>query len=133
VTDPLPAGTDLSISAVMAQSRVAIELPARAKIAPVPKTTLSSQHIQPGGTVTVTVEASLVTDSYALYQEDGSTDQPIGAAQTGNGATLSLGSGPLTRTTVLVLAAISTDPIRVRRRARWSVVVGPAPLPPASP
>jgi hypothetical protein len=126
-TDVMPAGTTLTIQAMMAQSRVAIDLPAQAVIAALPSVQSSATLLDHGGTAHVLVQASLATDSYALFQEEDGEDTPVGAARDGNGQTLDFASNALIRDTVLVLVATSKAPIPVRRRSRLSIAVRPDP------
>jgi len=123
----LPVGTTLTVQAMVAQSRVAIDLPAPAIIAAVPDAQLSAPLVDHGGITHVLVPASLATDSYALFTEGMPDDVPVGAARDGNGQTLDFTSAALNRDTVLVLAATSKAPIPVRRRIRISVAVRPDP------
>jgi hypothetical protein len=130
-TGAIPIGTTLAIQAMVAQSRVAIDLPAQAVIAAIPTTQLATALVDHGGTAHVLVQASLATDTYALFQEgapdDVPDDVPVGPPRDGNGQTLDFPSAALTRDTVLVLAATSKAPIPVRRRTRLSVAVRPDP------
>ncbi len=123
----IPIGATLAVQAMVAQSRVTIDLPAQAVIAAVPATQLSAPLVDHGGTAHVLVQASLATDSYALFQEGAPDDVPVGAARDGNGQTLDFASAALTRDTVLVLAATSKAPIPVKRRVRLNVAVRPDP------
>jgi hypothetical protein len=123
----IPVGTALTVQAMMAQSRLAIDLPAPAIIAAVPAPQLSAPLVDHGGTTHVLVPASLATDSYALFTEGMPDDVPVGAARDGNGQTLDFTSAGLTQDTVLVLAATSKAPIQVRRRIRINVTVRPDP------
>jgi len=126
-TDVMPAGAALIVQAMMAQSRVAIDLPAQAVIAALPSVQSSATLLDHGGIAHVLVQASLATDSYALFQEAGGEDTPVGAARDGNGQTLDFASNALIRDTVLVLTATSKTPIPVRRRSRLSIAVRPDP------
>lgn len=121
----IPVGATLTVQAMMAQSRVAIDLPAPAIIAAVPATQLSTPLVDHGGTVHVLVQASLATDNYALFTEGVPDDVPVGAARDGNGQTLDFSSAALNRDTVLVLGATSKAAIPVRRRVRINVAVRP--------
>jgi len=121
----IPVGAALTVQAMMAQSRVAIDLPAPAIIAAIPATQLSAALVDHGGTTHVLVQASLATDSYALFTEGATDDVPVGAARDGNGQTLDFTSAALMRDTVLVLAATSKAAISVRRRIRLNVAVRP--------
>jgi len=121
----IPVGATLTVQAMMAQSRVAIDLPAPAIIAAVPAAQLSAPLVDRGATTHVLVPASLATDSYALFMEGATDDVPVGAARDGNGQTLDFTSAALVRDTVLVLAATSKAAIPVRRRIRLNVAVRP--------
>ncbi len=126
-TGAIPIGATLFIQAMVAQSRIAIDLPAQAVIAAVPTMQLSAALVDHGGTVHVLVQASLGSDTYALLQEGVPDDIPIGPARDGNGQTQDFPSPALPRDTVLVLVATSKAPIPVRRRTRLSVAVRPDP------
>ena len=77
-TDAIPIGSSLTIQAMRAQSRVAIDLPKQAMIAALPPVQPSATLIDHGGSVHVLVQASLATDSYALFQEAGDEDMVVG-------------------------------------------------------
>jgi transcription elongation GreA/GreB family factor len=123
----IPVGTTLAVQAMMAQSRIAIDLAAQAVIGPAVKATLQSPLVDFGGTAHVLVAASRAADSHALFREGTPADKPEGAPRDGNGQTLDFASSALTEDTVLVLAATSKAAIHVQRRNRLSVAVGPNP------
>ena len=123
----IPVGTTLAIQAMMAQSRVAIDLAAQAVIGPAVNAALQAPLVDHGGTAHVLVNASRAGDSYALFREGAPADKPDGAPQDGNGQALDFASSPVNEDTVLVLAATSKAPIRVQRRSRLSVAVRPDP------
>jgi len=123
----IPVGTTLAVQAMMAQSRVAIDLAAQAVIGPAVNAALQAPLVDHGGTAHVLVKASRAGDSYALFREGAPADKPDGAPQDGNGQTLDFASSPLTEDTVLVLAATGKAAIQVQRRNRLSVAVRPDP------
>jgi len=126
-TGPIPVGATLAIQAMVAQSRVTVDLPSQAVIAPVPATQLPATLVDHSGVAHVLVQASLATDSYALFQEGARDHELVGKARDGNGQTLDFASAALARDTVLVLAATSKGPIPVQRCVRLSVAVRPDP------
>ncbi len=124
-TGSVAVGTSWTIAAVMAQSRVGIDLPNPAVIAPVAAAQLAANLIDRGSIAHVVVQASAATDTYALTQEP--NDVSVGAARDGNGQTLDFASTAIANDTVLVLSATSKAPIPVRRRIRFPVAVRPDP------
>ena len=126
-TGPVAVGTSWTFAAMMAQSRVGIDLPDPAVITAVAPAQLSAGLIDRGGIVHVTVPASAAADSYALWQEAAPDDVPIGTARDGNGGALDFASSAIANDSVLVLSATSKTPIPVRRRIRFPVAVRPDP------
>lgn len=120
-------GTSWTIGAMMAQSRVGIDLPNPAVIAAVPAAQLTAALIDRGSIAHVMVSASAASDSYALSQETSADDIAIGAARDGNGQALDFASAAIANDMVLVLSATSKAAIPVRRRIRFPVAVRPDP------
>lgn len=126
-TGAVAIGTSWTIGAMMAQSRVGIDLPNPLVITAVPAAQLATGLVDRGGTAHVTVPASAAGDSYALAQEAMPDDVPIGAARDGNGQTLDFASAAIANDTVLVLSVTNKAPIPVRRRIRFPVALRPDP------
>jgi len=126
-TGAVAVGTSWTIGAMMAQSRVGIDLPNPVVITAVPAAELTAGLIDRGGIAHVTVPASAAGDSYALAQEAMPDDVAIGAPRDGNGQTLDFASAAIANDTVLVLSATNKAPIPVRRRIRFAVAVRPDP------
>ncbi|BAM90274.1 hypothetical protein S58_42890 [Bradyrhizobium oligotrophicum S58] len=126
-TGAVAVGTSWTIGAMMAQSRVGIDLPNPVVITAVPAAQLTAGLVDRGGVAHVTVPASAAGDSYALAQEGVPDDVPIGAARDGNGQTLDFASAAIANDTTLVLSATNKAPIPVRRRIRFPVAVRPDP------
>ncbi|MGC2776846.1 MAG: hypothetical protein WA418_14555 [Bradyrhizobium sp.] len=126
-TGAVAVGTSWTIAAMVAQSRVGIDLPTPVVIAAIQPAQLISGLIDRGGIAHVTVQASAASDTYALAQEAVPDDVAIGAARDGNGQTLDFASAAIANDTVLVLSATSKAPVPVRRRIRFPVAVRPDP------
>ncbi|GLH76291.1 hypothetical protein SSBR45G_11990 [Bradyrhizobium sp. SSBR45G] len=126
-TGAAAVGSSWTVGAMVAQSRVGIDLPNPVVIAAVPAAQLTAGLIDRGGIAHVAVPASAATDSYALFQEAMPNDVAIGAARDGNGQALDFASAAIANDTVLVLSATSKAPIPVRRRMRFTVAVRPDP------
>ena len=125
-TGSVAVGTSWTIAAMMAQSRVGIDLPNPAVVTAVAPAQLSEGLIGRGGIAHVTVQVSAPADSYALWQEATPDDTPIGSTRDG-GQALDFASPAIANDTVLVLSATSKAPIPVRRRIRFPVAVRPDP------
>ncbi|MGJ5179588.1 hypothetical protein ACQR16_14950 [Bradyrhizobium oligotrophicum] len=126
-TAAVAVGTSLAIGAMMAQSRVGIDLPNPVVIAAVPAAQVNAGLVDRGSVAHVVVPTSAATDSYALFQEAAPDDVAIGAPRDGNGQALDFASAAIANDTVLVLAVTSKAPIPVRRRLRFTVAVRPDP------
>lgn len=126
-TGSAAVATSWTIAAMMAQSRVGIDLPDPAIVAAVAPAQLSADLIDRGGIARVTLPASVAADGYALWQEALPDDAPVGSARDGNGRALEFASSAIANDIVLVLSATSKAPIPVRRRIRFPVAVRPDP------
>lgn len=121
-TGPLDADTTLHLRAIKAQTRVATNLSQTSRIAPVPEIRAEQASVPKGSTANIVVRASLVGERYQLMQ----AGQRVGAALDGNGADLTLTTGPLSAATpfeVWVTRPGETG-IPVERRVQISVGVG---------
>lgn len=120
-TGPLDAGATLYLRAIKAQTRVATNLQQTAQIAAVPEIRAEQATVPKGSSANIVVRASVVGERYQLTQ----AGQPVGSALDGNGADLTLPTGPLqeaTRFEVRVTRPGETG-IPVERRVQISVGV----------
>jgi hypothetical protein len=119
--EPLALGSVVQVSARKAMSGLEVALTESATLHPVPDIRVEPASVEPGGTASIVIEASVVGERYWLLR-DGA---PLGNAFDGNGDRLELDTGPLGEGTLFEVAMErTTDPgLPVERRVAVRVVV----------